>query len=68
MVHEALRRGHSVTLFNRGRTNNTLFPDLVTKKGYRGGDLEGLENLDCDAVVDNSGCIPQSVKNSERTL
>ena len=28
MVREALRRGHSVTLFNRGRTNNTLFPDL----------------------------------------
>ena len=30
MVREALRRGHRVTLFNRGRTNNTLFPDLET--------------------------------------
>ena len=25
MVREALRRGHSVTLFIRGRTNNSLF-------------------------------------------
>jgi len=28
MVREALRRGHEVSLFNRGRTNNELFPDL----------------------------------------
>ena len=35
MVREALRRGHSVTLFNRGRSNNTLFPDLETIKGDR---------------------------------
>ncbi|MDH4126753.1 MAG: NAD-dependent epimerase/dehydratase family protein [Gammaproteobacteria bacterium] len=30
MVREALRRGHTVTLFNRGRTNDDLFPDLET--------------------------------------
>ena len=30
MVREALRRGHTVTLFNRGRTNAGLFPDLET--------------------------------------
>ena len=30
MVREALRRGHSITLFNRGRTNSQLFPDLET--------------------------------------
>jgi NAD-dependent epimerase/dehydratase family protein len=35
MVREALRRGYSVTLFNRGRTNNTLFPDLERIKGDR---------------------------------
>ena len=28
MVREALRRGHEITLFNRGKTNNTLFPDI----------------------------------------
>ena len=39
MVREALRRGHSVTLFNRGRTNSEIFPDLETIKGDRGGEV-----------------------------
>ena len=68
MVREALRRGHNVTLFNRGRTNSTLFPDLETIKGDRAGDLEALENRRWDAVVDNSGYMPQYVRNSARTL
>ena len=68
MVREALRRGHNVTLFNRGKSNNTLFPDLETIKGDRAGDLEGLENREWDAVVDNSGYFPPYVQNSARTL
>ncbi len=32
MVHEMLRRGHNVSLFNRGKTNNSLFPDLESIK------------------------------------
>ena len=68
MVREALRRGHSVTLFNRGRTNNELFPDLETIKGDRGGDLSMLEGRRWDAVIDNSGYVPRHVQNSARTL
>jgi 2'-hydroxyisoflavone reductase len=68
MVREALRRGHSVTLFNRGRTNSALFPDLETIKGDRGGDLEVLEGRSWDAVIDNSGYVPRHVQNSARTL
>ncbi len=68
MVREALRRGHSVTLFNRGRTNNALFPDLETIKGDRGGDLSVLENRKWDAVIDNSGYVPRHVQNSAATL
>ena len=68
MVREALRRGHSVTLFNRGRTNNTLFPDLETIKGDRAGDLEGLADRSWDVVIDNSGYIPRHVENSARLL
>ena len=68
MVREALRRGHSVTLFNRGKTNNTLFPDLETIKGDRAGDLAGIQNREWDVVVDNSGYMPQYVQNSARTL
>lgn len=68
MVREALRRGHSVTLFNRGRTNNELFPDLETIKGDRDGGLDGLEGRSCDAVVDNSGYVPRHVQDSARLL
>lgn len=68
MVREALRRGHSVTLFNRGRTNNELFPDLETIKGDRGGDLSMLEGRKWDAVIDNSGYVPRHVQNSAKTL
>lgn len=68
MVREALRRGHSITLFNRGRTNSTLFPDLETIKGDRGGDLDVLRGRRWDAVVDNSGYVPRHVENSAQVL
>lgn len=68
MVREALRRGHSVTLFNRGRTNAGLFPDLETIIGDRGGELAGLKNRKWDAVIDNSGYVPRHVQNSAVTL
>lgn len=68
MVREALRRGHTVTLFNRGRTNNELFPDLETITGDRAGELEGLKGREWDAVIDNSGYMPQHVKRSAEVL
>ena len=68
MVREALRRGHSVTLFNRGRTNSGLFPDLETIKGDRSSDLEGLKDRRWDAVIDNSGYVPRHVQNSAELL
>ncbi|MDH3619974.1 MAG: NAD-dependent epimerase/dehydratase family protein [Gammaproteobacteria bacterium] len=68
MVREALRRGHSVTLFNRGRTNNTLFPDLETIKGDRDNGLAGLQGRKWDAVVDNSGYVPRHVADSAHLL
>ena len=68
MVREALRRGHSVTLFNRGRTNNELFPDLETIKGDRDGGLDGLAGRQWDAVIDNSGYVPRHVRDSVELL
>lgn len=68
MVREMLRRGHSVTLFNRGKTNSGLFPDLETIKGDRDGGLQGLEGRSWDAVVDNSGYVPRHVQDSARLL
>lgn len=68
MVRDALRRGHRVTLFNRGRTNDEIFPDLETIHGDRGGDLAGLERRSWDAVIDNSGYVPRHVENSAKVL
>lgn len=68
MVREALRRGHSVTLFNRGRTNNELFPDLELLKGDRNGGLDVLAGRAWDVVIDNSGYVPRHVADSARLL
>ena len=56
-VSSALRAGHEVTLFNRGRTNPHLFPDLEKLRGDRYPDRgEGLAALggtrQWDAVID----------------
>ena len=68
MVREALRRGHEVSLFNRGRTNNALFPDLETLIGDRNNGLQALEGHTWDAVIDNSGYVPRHVQDSARLL
>lgn len=68
MVREALRRGHEVNLFNRGRTNDELFPDLKLYKGDRNRGLQSLEGGEWDAVVDNSGYVPRHVEDSAKLL
>ncbi len=68
MVREALRRGHDVTLFNRGKTNNALFPDLESLIGDRDNGLDALKGGKWDAVVDNSGYVPRHVADSARLL
>jgi 2'-hydroxyisoflavone reductase len=68
MVHEALRRGHEVSLFNRGRTDDGLFPDLQTFIGDRNNQLDALKGHKWDAVIDNSGYVPRHVADSARLL
>ena len=62
-VRYALERGHDVTLFNRGRTNSDLFPELETIVGDRdpeiGAGLSGLKGREWDAVIDTSGYVPR---------
>ena len=43
MVREALNRGHRVSLFNRGRSNRNLFPDLELFVGDRNNALDALK-------------------------
>jgi 2'-hydroxyisoflavone reductase len=71
-VEYALARGHRVTLFNRGRTNADLFPELETIIGDRdpdiGAGLGGLADRKWDAVIDNSGYVPRTVAASSGLL
>ena len=62
MTELALKRGHTLTFFNRGRTNADLFPDIERIKGDRNGDIDGLKGRKWDAVIDNSGYFPRAVK------
>ena len=62
MTELALKRGHQVAFFNRGRTNADLFPEIERIKGDRNGDIDGLKGRKWDAVIDNSGYFPRAVK------
>jgi 2'-hydroxyisoflavone reductase len=67
-VQYALDRGHGVTLFNRGRTNPNLFPEVEKLVGDRDGDLSALEGRRWDVVIDNSASDPTRVERSARVL
>jgi 2'-hydroxyisoflavone reductase len=72
VVENAIERGHTVTLFNRGKSNPDLFPDLELLKGDRDPDkgtgLESLRNRSWDAAVDTSGYYPRMVRASAGLL
>lgn len=68
LVEEAERAGWTVTLFNRGKTNPHLFPDVEKLRGDRRSDLKALEGRSWDAVVDTSGYFPKDVAASARLL
>jgi nucleoside-diphosphate-sugar epimerase len=61
---EALRRGHEVTLFHRGRHGAELFPEAEHVLGDRAGDLAGLRGRAWDAAIDTSGYEPADVARS----
>jgi 2'-hydroxyisoflavone reductase len=68
-VEYALARGHSVTLFNRGRTNPQLFPDTEKLVGDRAtGDLAALQGHTWDAVLDTSANVATWVRDSSAAL
>lgn len=68
VVEYAERRGHSLTLFNRGKTNPQLFPNVEKLRGDRNGDLKALEGRKWDAIVDTSGYVPRHVRDSAALL
>ena len=67
-VEAARARGHVLTLFNRGKTNPGLFPDIEKLQGDRKTDLKALEGRHWDAVLDTSAYIPADVTRSAGLL
>ena len=64
----AMARGHSVTFFNRGRTNPGVLPQVERIQGDRNGQLDGLKGRSWDAVIDTSGYVPRHVRLSAELL
>ena len=57
-----------MTLFNRGKRNPGLFPDIETVIGDRNESLDALKGRKWDVVVDNSAYFPAQVKKSTELL
>jgi 2'-hydroxyisoflavone reductase len=61
LVEEALQRGHTVTLFNRGK-NSSIFPNVESLQGDRDKDVSILKDKSFDAVIDTCGYIPRHLQ------
>jgi 2'-hydroxyisoflavone reductase len=73
LIDAALAYGHEITLFNRGRTNPELYPEVEKLYGDRDHDLEALRQetqrgRQWDAVLDTCGYIPRIVSQSAALL
>jgi 2'-hydroxyisoflavone reductase len=68
LVEAALARGHKVTLFNRGKSNPNLYPELETILGDREHDIGKLTGREWDAVIDVAGYFPRIVRLSAQGL
>src|SRR6266513_3173434 len=68
-VRYALRRGHKVTTFNRGKTHPGELPTEVEQLiGDRNGQLDALKNRKWDVVIDNPTTLPAWVRDAAQIL
>lgn len=74
LVDAALKRGHSVTLFNRGLTNPGLFENSSAQSkieevlGDRSTDLARLKERKFDAVIDTCGYKADDILSATQAL
>lgn len=68
LVHSAQVRGHTITLFNRGKSNPEFFPEIEQLLGDRTVDLSALTGREWDAVIDTCGYEPAVVRRSAEHL
>lgn len=68
LVEAALRNGHEVTTFNRGKSNPGAFANVEEIHGDRDGGLDVLKGRSWDVVVDTCGYVPRVVRASAEAL
>lgn len=71
-ISYAMERGHSISIFTRGKTKPTIHRDLFENVEYligdRKDDLSALKNRKWDAVIDNSGHDAEWTRKSAELL
>jgi 2'-hydroxyisoflavone reductase len=67
-VRYAVRRGHHVTVFNRGRRQVDLPGAVAHLQGDRNGQLEALRGGRWDVAIDNPTTLPKLVRDVGRVL
>jgi 2'-hydroxyisoflavone reductase len=67
VAEAALRDGHELTLFNRGQTNPTLFPEATRLTGERAAP-DALATGEWDGVIDMSGFLVSDVRRTADVL
>lgn len=68
IVDVAIRRGHTPTIFHRGKHNPHLFPDVEKLYGDRRSNVTALRGRVWDAVIDTCGYIQQDIRTVGATL
>jgi 2'-hydroxyisoflavone reductase len=68
LVQAALRRGHTVTTFTRGRHTRIWPAGVEALYGDRRDELGALRGRVWDAVIDTSGYRPEDVRRSTQAL
>ena len=64
----ALARGHTLTLFHRGKHGADLFPEAAHVFGDRDGGLGALAGGRWDAAIDTCGYVPRVVRDAATAL
>jgi 2'-hydroxyisoflavone reductase len=68
LVERACAEGHAVTVFHRGASGCTIFPQVEHVHGDRDGDLDLLAGREWDVVVDTCGYVPRLVRDAAQRL
>ncbi len=68
IVESAKKRGHNLTLFNRGKSNPNLFPSVKLIEGDQTKDILKLGEGKWDVVIDTCGYVPIDVEISASAL